>query len=94
MRGERKIHVLNRDKKSMKITLGEIFLTATAIVTVIGVHANTSAQQPGMPIQFASSTHSTALVSNHLSANTNTSTDLFCESVSLGLHKGIKSPES
>ncbi len=78
----------------MKITLGEIFLTATAIVTVIGVQAHTTAQNSGVQLQFASSTHSEALISNHMSASTNASSDLFCGNVSVSLHKGIKSPES
>ena len=78
----------------MKITLGEIFLTATAIVTVIGVQAHTTAQKPGTHRQLASLMDSEALISNHMSASRNTSSDLFCGNVSLSVHKGIKSPES
>ncbi len=77
----------------MKITLTEILLTATALVTTIGVHAQTESNSTGSSVNLASSRKSGSLSLISWSSAKKTTKDSFlCQSASLDLNKSFKSP--
>ncbi|WP_413165093.1 hypothetical protein ACL6C3_02635 [Capilliphycus salinus ALCB114379] len=78
----------------MKITLTEILLTATALVTTIGVHAEIVPQKATATVEFASlnsASESSSLMGWSPIKNTTKDTYL-CQSASLDLNKSLKSP--
>lgn len=77
----------------MKITITEILLTATALVTTIGVHAEITPQKATATVDLASlnSSQSSQLIGWSPIKKTTKDTYL-CQSASLDLNKNLKSP--
>ncbi|MEA5541256.1 MAG: hypothetical protein WAN66_17445 [Limnoraphis robusta] len=79
--------------KTMKITFTEILLTATALVTTIGVHAQIAPQKAEATVKLAALdfSESLPLISWYPSKKMTKDTYL-CQSASLDLNKSLKSP--
>ncbi|MEB3278025.1 MAG: hypothetical protein VKK42_03765 [Lyngbya sp.] len=78
----------------MKITLTEILLTATALVTTIGVHAEIAPQKAAATVEFASlnPASETSTLIGWSPIKKATKDTYLCQSASLGLNKSLKSP--
>ncbi|MEL7034408.1 MAG: hypothetical protein AAFO04_02130 [Cyanobacteria bacterium J06592_8] len=76
----------------MKITFTEVLLTATALVTTIGIHAQVEPGNAANTVELASlSLAKPQPLVRVSSLQKNTNNNYLCQSASLGLNKSLKS---